>query len=156
MLRLLVNFGKRTVFHLGLRSQRQQVLILAGDQVRAIQREQRLTLVHDLSRIVHKELFHPSRDPQVDMRNAFFVVVHSADRPDGGLQRTCLDHGCLDPNQLLFRRRHHGIGLGRTSFLAGRHRHPLQAALLLLRLALIGRLLVRGKDLVSLPSGHEP
>ena len=57
---------------------RDQVLLLRGNQVRAVEREQRLALFHQLTDVIHVDLVDPAAHLDVDVRDLRFVCRESA------------------------------------------------------------------------------
>src|SRR5262249_32681281 len=74
--------------HLVARFQRQEVLLLCRQQVRAVQREERLSFLNRLPRVIHVQIADPSLYPYIYVRLARLVVPDHADRTqcllDGG------------------------------------------------------------------------
>ena len=68
-----------------LRPQRQQVLLLGGDEFGAVDREQRIALLHVLAGEVHVEALDVALELRVHVSEAPLVGRHAADRADGAV-----------------------------------------------------------------------
>ena len=57
---LFPDFRQRAVLHLFLRAQGKKVLVLRGNEVRAVQGEERLAFADELPGVIYKQILDPS------------------------------------------------------------------------------------------------
>ena len=87
--------------HLRLGPKRQQVLLLGGQQLRAVEGEQRLALRHEHARGVHVQPAHEAVELHVHVHEARLVEGHGAHRAHRAVQRRRLGGRQAHADQLL-------------------------------------------------------
>src|SRR5262249_4289710 len=83
------------------RSQGQEILLLRGDEIRAVDAEERLTLRHRLADEVDEDTFHEPRDLDVDVAHPRLVDGDPPDGAPGGSDGAHRDRRDAEPDELL-------------------------------------------------------
>ncbi len=102
------HFGNPAFPKLCLALEGQQVFLLCGDKVRAVNGEEPLPFLHMIAGGAHKKLFDPPMKLDRDLGKPSLIDGHTADGPDLFLKRALHDLFVFHPDHLKsFRRNRH-------------------------------------------------
>ena len=89
------------LLHLVARLQRQQVFVFRREQIRAVERKQRLALANDLTGVIDIQLANPSLELEIDVRESRFVIPYLTNGADCLLDGFALHGNGANTDQLL-------------------------------------------------------